>query len=140
MTILIGWNICLKQWQVALDKYVPISILWTIKLIIIPPWTKFRGVYRNHSVCLSICLSVHLSAQICVRPITFWGFDISLPYLAHGCITMRHLWSRYDLELWSQGKIYCFLKKKKLFKPNLVSASPSVKQISIERCWPQYNS
>ena len=27
--------------------------------------------------------------QIHVRPITFFWFDIGLPYLAHGCITMR---------------------------------------------------
>ena len=64
-----------------------------------PPRTKFRGVYRNHSVCPSVrlsvrpsvcpsvCLSVRL--QIRVRPITFLWFDIGLPYLAHGCITIR---------------------------------------------------
>ena len=38
------------------------------------------------SVCLSVCPSV---LQIRVRPITFLWFDIGLPYLAHGCITMR---------------------------------------------------
>ena len=41
------------------------------------------------SVRLSVCLSVRLSVQIRVRPITFLWFDIDLPYLAHGCITMR---------------------------------------------------
>ena len=41
------------------------------------------------SVRPSICLSVRLSVQIGVRPITFLWFDIGLPYLAHGCITMR---------------------------------------------------
>ena len=54
-----------------------------------PPRTKFRGVYRNHSVGPSVCLSVHLSVQIPVRPITFLWFDIGSPYLAHGCITIR---------------------------------------------------
>ena len=49
------------------------------------PWTKFREVYRNHSVCPSVCLSV----QIRVRPISFFWFDIGLPYLAHMCITIR---------------------------------------------------
>ena len=49
------------------------------------------------SVRLSVRLSVHLSVrpsvrpsvQIRVRPITFLWFDIGLPYLAHGCITIR---------------------------------------------------
>ena len=43
-------------------------------LFLYPPRMKFRGVYRNHSVCpsvcLSVCLSVRLSVQIRVRPIT----------------------------------------------------------------------
>ena len=66
-----------------------------IILLYFSPWTKSRWVYRNHSVCPSICmsvwlsLSVRLSVQIRVRPITFLGFDIGLPYLTHGCITMR---------------------------------------------------
>ena len=47
------------------------------------------GLYRNHSVCPSVCLSIRLSVQIRARPITFLWFDIGLPYLAHGCITMR---------------------------------------------------
>ena len=34
-------------------------------------------------------MSVYMSVQIRVRPITFFWFDIGLPYLAHGCITMR---------------------------------------------------
>ena len=38
---------------------------------------------------IGITLSVRLSVQIRVRPITFLWFDIGLPYLAHGCITMR---------------------------------------------------
>ena len=37
---------------------------------------------------ISVCLSVCLSVPIRVRPITFFWFDIDLPYLAHGCITM----------------------------------------------------
>ena len=60
-------------------------------------------VYRNHSVCLSVrlsvlCPSVHLSVcplflclsvvQIPVWPITFLCLDIGLPYLVYGCISM----------------------------------------------------
>ena len=40
-------------------------------------------------ITLSVRLSVCLSVQIHVQPITFLWFDIGLPYLAHGCITMR---------------------------------------------------
>ena len=45
------------------------------------PMNEVQGVYRNHSVCPSV--------QICVQPITFFWFDIGLPYLAHGFIPMR---------------------------------------------------
>ena len=41
------------------------------------------------SVRLSVCLSVCLSVQIRVRSIPFFLFDIGLPYLTHGCITIR---------------------------------------------------
>ena len=42
------------------------------------------------SVCLSILPSVcPSSVQICVRPVTFFWFDIGLLYLAYGCITIR---------------------------------------------------
>ena len=68
-------NNCLS---VKLMKFIYFQLLYH-------PWTKFRGVYRNHSVCLSVCLSV----QIRVRPITFLWFDIGLPYLAYGCMTIR---------------------------------------------------
>ena len=38
---------------------------------------------------IEINLSVRLSVQIRVRPITFFWIDIGLQYLAHGCITVR---------------------------------------------------
>ena len=70
-----------------------------------PLQTKFRGVYRNHSVCPSVCADscpAHNFIMVWHYHITWFG----LPYLAHGCITTRHSWSRYDLELWPQGQIY----------------------------------
>ena len=43
------------------------------------------GVYRNHLVCLSLCLC---SLHVC--PITFFIFDIGIPYLTmYGSITIR---------------------------------------------------
>ena len=54
--------------------------------VIIPPMNKVKGVYRNHSVCPSVFLSV--CADLCLAHNFFW-FDICLPYLAHGCITLR---------------------------------------------------
>ena len=78
-----------------------------------PPRTKFRGVYRNHSVRLSVRLSV----QIRVRPITFLWFDIGLPYLAHGCITIRRCVAyihdpdttlNFDLKVKFIGFLTCF--------------------------------
>ena len=47
------------------------------------------SVPLSDSVRLFVRLSVHLSVQIRVRPINFIWFDIGLPYLAHGCISMR---------------------------------------------------
>ena len=44
---------------------------------------------RSSGGYIEITLSVRLSVQIRVQPITFLWFDIALPYLAHGCITIR---------------------------------------------------
>ena len=48
------------------------------------PRKRSSGGYIE--ITLSVCPSV---CEIPVRPITFLWFDIGLPYLAHGCITMR---------------------------------------------------
>ena len=40
-------------------------------IFLYPLLSKFRGVYKNHSVCLPVCYSLRLSVQIHVRPITF---------------------------------------------------------------------
>ena len=40
-------------------------------LIIKNPVNEVQGVYRNHSFCPSVHLSVRLSVQICLQPITF---------------------------------------------------------------------
>ena len=44
---------------------------------------------RSSGGCIGITLSVRLSVQIGVRPITFLWFDIGILYLAHGSITKR---------------------------------------------------
>ena len=52
----------------------------------------FTSLYpreRSSEGYIGITLSVHRSVQVPVRPITFLWFDIVLPYLAHGCSTMR---------------------------------------------------
>ena len=69
-----AWGFVLGRWCIS-HYYTPVSEV------------PGEGVYCNH--CLSVCLSVRLSLQILVRPISFFCFDIGLPYLAHGCITMR---------------------------------------------------
>ena len=53
-----------------------------IKGIFIPPANKFGG-YKG------ITLSVRLSVQIRVRAITSLFFEVGIPYLTYGCITMR---------------------------------------------------
>ena len=66
---------------------------------------------------IGITLSVRLSVQIRVRPITFLWFDIGLPYLAHGCITMRRCVAyihdpdttlNFDLKVKFKGFLTCF--------------------------------
>ena len=49
----------------------------------------YTTLERSLGGYIGITLSVRLSVQICVRFITFIWFDIGLPYLAHGSITMR---------------------------------------------------
>ena len=66
------------------------------------------GIYRNHSVCLSVCF--RLFVQIRVRPITFLGLTwltifSTLVYI-HETICRVHSWSRYDLKLWPKRQIY----------------------------------
>ena len=67
----------------------------------------------NHSVCMSFCLSV----QNRVWPIRFFWFDIGLPYVAHGCITIRQCVTyihdpestlTFDLEVKFIGIFTCF--------------------------------
>ena len=64
-----------------LNKKSANNIHMSVFCFIIPPMNEVQGIF--------VCLSVHLSVQIRVRPITFFWFDIGLPFLAHGCITMR---------------------------------------------------
>ena len=92
---------------------------------VISPVNEVQGVYRNHSVCPSVCLSVwfsvclvlRLSVQIRIRPITFFSFDIGLPNLAHGCITIRRCVAyihdpdttlNFDLKVKFIGILTCF--------------------------------
>ena len=74
-------------------KSLPKSIL------LIPQWMKFRGVYKNQSVRLSV--------QILVWPITFICFDIGSPFMAHyKRMCGVHSWSWHDVDLWPQCQFY----------------------------------
>ena len=76
------------------------------------------------SVRPSVCLSVRMSVLIRVRPITFFWFDIGLPYLVHGCITMRRCVAHidnpdsaltFDLKVKFKGFLACFRVRPKTF-------------------------
>ena len=75
-----------------------------IVTIIIPPWTKFREIYRKNSACPSVC------ADSC--PAHNFYFGLTLAYhiwhmvVSHKKMCRIHSWSRYDLELWCKGQIY----------------------------------
>ena len=92
--------------------------MWPISLFLIfyTPSEQSSGGYIE--ITLSVRLSVRLSVQIRVRPITFLWFDIGLPYLAHGCITMRRcvayihnpdMTLNFDLKVKFIGFLTCFL-------------------------------
>ena len=72
---------------------------------------------RSSGGYIEITLSVRLSVQIRVQPITFLWFDIGLPYLAHGCITMTRCVAyihdpdttlNFDLKVKFIGFLTCF--------------------------------
>ena len=50
-------HFCIQVNQLFMKKIFKHLNLYT------PPQTKFGGVYRNHPVCLSVCLSIRLSVQ-----------------------------------------------------------------------------
>ena len=85
-------------------------------LLLYPPRTKFRGVYRNHSVCPSVCLSVPPSVcpSVCADSCPAHNFFMVWHWLTifgtwmyhHETMCRVHSCSRYDLELWHQGQIY----------------------------------
>ena len=71
------------------------------------------GEYKTEQIVLLYPLGITLSVRLSICPsvcadscpaINFFCFDIGLPYLAYGCITMR--WCRVDVDLWPQGQIY----------------------------------
>ena len=75
------------QVHVPITFILKLHVLKVVKYIYTPRERSYIGI--TLSVCLSVRLSVRLSVQIRVRSITFFWFDIGLPYLAHGCITIR---------------------------------------------------
>ena len=97
-------SVCLS---VRLSVRLSVQICVQPITFFIPPWTKFRGVYRDHLVCPSVRLSIRLSVQIRVRPIIFLWFDIGLPwYLAHRCITMRRCVAFIVIQIRPSGQFY----------------------------------
>ena len=93
------------------------TTLFPIVSLLYPPPTKFRGEYRNHSVCPSVCLSVCLSvcpsvcADSCPAKHNFfmvwhWLTIFGTWVYHHETMCRVQSWSRYDLELWPQGQIY----------------------------------
>ena len=90
----------------ALRENVFSGIFDTISLLY-PPRTKFRGVYRNHSVCPSVCPSV--CADSCPAHNFFmvwhWLTIFGTWVYHHETMCRIHSWSRYDLELWPQAQI-----------------------------------
>ena len=85
-------------------------VILPINMIIILLVYEVQGVYRNHSLCLSVCLSVCSSVCIChlVQPVTFfpldWQLGISSWYMSY-----IHLFStKLGIKnLWVKGTQVC---------------------------------
>ena len=75
------WTLWLKKDEITVVRWNE-ALNLLIFTCISPP---YEVLYKKHSVGLSVCLSV----QICVQPVTSFCFDIGIPCLAHWCITMR---------------------------------------------------
>ena len=72
--------------------------------LVIPPRTKFRGIYRNHSVCPSVCADSCQAHNFYM--VWHWLTIFGTWVYHHETMCSVHSWSRYDLELWPQGQIY----------------------------------
>ena len=109
-----------------------------------PPQTKFGGVYRNHPVCLSVCLFVCLSRVNLTLAITFEPKEIGLSY--YTCVFLvarpfcwyQTFWPRdLDYDFWPT-----FEKNLTLaitFEPREIGLSyyTSVFLVSRPFCWYQ---
>ena len=109
-------NICLQKIYSFLGEATSTQLSKKNYFDIIIPLCE-RSSRRYIGITLSVCLSVRLSVQICVRPKTFLWFDMGLPYLAHGCITMRQCVAyihdpdttlNFDLKVKFIGFLTCF--------------------------------
>ena len=83
-------------------------------VLLYPPRMTFRGVYRNHFVCLSVCVCPSVCPSVCADSCPAHNFFMVWHWLTifgtwvyhHETMCRGHSWSRYDLELWPQGQIY----------------------------------
>ena len=97
---------------VFLLNYEALKRMKKIVRLLYPPWTKFRVVYKNHSVCPSVCLFV--CPSVCADSCPAHNFFLVWHWLTifgtwishHATMCRVHSWSRYELELWPQGQIY----------------------------------
>ena len=87
--------------------WIPVEI-YTKTCVIIPLWTQFRGVYRNHSVCPFVCPSVCEDSCPAHNYFLVWHWlTIFGTWVYHHKKMCRvHSWFKYDLEFWPQGQIY----------------------------------
>ena len=72
-----------------------------------------RCVTHNHDPDMTLTFGLKVKfigflTCFLVRPITFFWFNIGLPYLARRCIIIRlcgvHSWSQYNVDLWPKLK------------------------------------
>ena len=90
-------SVCLSVRLFVQNRVRPITVLWFYIGLpylahgCITMWRCVAYIYDSDTT-LNFDLKVKLLGFLTcfrVRPITFLWFDIGLPYLAHGCITMR---------------------------------------------------
>ena len=83
-----------------------ITALKNSKIHVYTPRERSSGGYIG--ITLSVHLSVRLSVQIrvCFFMVWHWLTIFGTWVYHHETMCRVHSWSRYDLELWSQGQIY----------------------------------
>ena len=98
-----SWYMVVSPWDNMSHTFMIAIRCW-----LLTPGSNLNGFWQ---VLMSDQSSFQIISCFCIPPVPTFCFDIGIPYLTHGSITMRvcvlYIYdSWYDIDLWPQGKIY----------------------------------